>query len=308
MKVDLPIKLFILSSFLLLFNFTVAAQEEEEMMEMPESNGVCLKCHADRYYSFYNEYTEKEERGFMNPYHVIDSMNYLKGEHQQLACTDCHSPDYEKYPHTAELKIEPKFSCTDCHDFEEIAEEVQKSVHVEAFGDAFDCALCHDPHSNKLVKSDMEELIRYNNNRCLNCHNDVDKYQMFTTHEKPQILATHDWLPNKELHFARVRCIECHTSVTDTAIFVHNIVPKEQAVRNCRECHSESSHLRDKLYKHQVKQERKELKFYKSFILNDAYIIGANRNYYVNLITLIVFGCTLLGIGIHIVLRIIKRK
>lgn len=308
MKIILPIKFIIISSFLFSLSNIVLAQEAVEKIQMPESNGLCLKCHGHKYYSFYNEYKELKERKLMNPYFVIDSISYLQGEHQGHTCTDCHSEEYKTYPHIAELKIEPKLTCVDCHDFEVIATEVKKSVHVEAFGDFFHCELCHDPHSNKLVKSDMAELVQYNNNRCLNCHNDVDKYQIYTSHENPQLLNTHNWLPNQALHFKHVRCIECHTSVTDTSDAVHHIVPKEQAVHNCNECHSSNSLLRDKLYKHQLKQDRAEFNFYNSFILNDAYIIGANRNYYVNLISIIIFGLTFLGILLHTFLRIIKRK
>ncbi|PLX22493.1 MAG: hypothetical protein C0597_02425 [Marinilabiliales bacterium] len=280
----------------------------EDDVVMAEENRICLKCHGHKYYSFFNELTEHTERKLMNPYFVIDSVKYLQGEHQHHYCIDCHSDQYETYPHVAELKIEPKMTCLNCHDFETIAEEVDKSVHYEAFGDFFHCELCHDPHSNKLVKSDMAELIQYNNNRCLNCNNDVDKYQIYTSHEKPQILSTHDWLPNQVLHFSKVRCIECHTAVTDTSDAVHHIVPKEQAVHNCSECHSTNSKLRDKLYIHQLREDRSEYNFYKSYILNDAYVIGSNRNYYVNLITLIIFGLTFTGIFIHTIFRIIKRK
>lgn len=298
--------LFFLISTLLMFQTTILAQDEEPMM--PEENGVCFKCHGHKYYSVHNENIERTERKLMNPYFVIDSTNYLSGEHSGLMCIDCHSGEYETYPHAAELKMEPKLTCVFCHEFEEIEQEAHKSVHFEAFGESFSCELCHDPHSNKIVKTDMEELVLYNNNRCLGCHNNTDKYQILTSNENPQVLETHDWLPNQTLHFTKVRCVECHTAVTDTSEFVHHIVPKEEAVRSCSECHSENSLLRDKLYKHQLKQERSELSLYKSFILNDAYVIGANRNYYVNLFSLLLFGCTLGGILLHVVLRIFKRK
>lgn len=275
---------------------------------MPTENDQCLKCHRGKYYSFYNENKDLEERKLMNPYFVIDTVSYLQGEHKGNTCTDCHSEEYKTYPHRADLKIEPIVSCTDCHDFEAIAADVKKSVHVESFGDFFNCELCHDPHSNKLVKSDMSELIQYNNSRCLNCHNNIDKYKIFTSNENPELKSTHAWLPNQELHFNRVRCIECHTSVSDTSEVVHHIVPKEQAVQNCNECHSTNSLLRDKLYRHQLNEKGGILNPYKSFILNDAYIIGANKNDFVNLICLLIFGFTISGILIHTLFRIIKRK
>ena len=307
MKITLPFKLIIAISLFIFFNpAIISAQENDELAEMPEENNLCLNCHKHKYYSFYNEVRGIEEKKLMNPYFVIDTIGYLKGEHRGNSCTDCHSEDYKKYPHIAELKVEPKVSCTDCHDFEEIAEEMRKSVHFAEFGESFNCELCHDPHSNKLVRSNMTELVQYNNSRCLSCHNNIDKYQVFTSNENPELKAAHDWLPNQELHFTRVRCIECHTSVSDTAEVVHQIVPKEQAVHNCNECHSNNSLLRDKLYKHQNKQNR--LYNAKSFILNDAYIIGANKNHLVNLICLVIFGFTIFGIATHTIFRIIKRK
>ena len=54
--------------------------------------------------------------------------------------------------------------------------------------------------------------------------------------------------------------------------------------------------------------DRTEYNFYKSFILNDAYVIGANRNDYVNLISIIFFALTFSGILLHTFFRIIKRK
>ena len=34
--------------------------------------------------------------------------------------------------------------------------------------------------------------------------------------KKPQIVQIHSWLPNQDLHFKHVRCIECHTEVIDS--------------------------------------------------------------------------------------------
>ncbi|PLX25240.1 MAG: hypothetical protein C0599_00945 [Salinivirgaceae bacterium] len=285
----------------------VKAEGEEEKVEMSPENRHCLQCHGNKYYSFYNEVAERTEHKLMNPYFVIDSVSYLQGEHQGHYCTDCHLEDYNTYPHAPELKLEPKISCLLCHDFSAIEEEVSQSVHYEALGDQFHCELCHDPHSNKIVKSNIEELIEYNNSRCLNCHNNIDKYQLLVSHKNPEILKTHSWLPNQTLHFQHVRCIECHTAVNDTAEALHHILPKEQAVRKCVECHSTNSMLSNKLYKYEKAKDPKG-GFYNTVILNDSYVIGANRNKYLNNISLLIFALTFGGIFIHIVMRIIKRK
>jgi hypothetical protein len=143
---------------------------------------------------------------------------------------------------------------------------------------------------------------------CLSCHNNLSKYQILTDHEKPELLKTHDWLPNQELHFLSVRCIECHTPTSDTLMVSHKILPKEQAVHLCSDCHSTNSILRTKLYKYHAEESRVDQGYYNAVILNEAYVIGANRNRYLNLLSLMFFGLALSGIGVHIVARIIKKK
>jgi hypothetical protein len=62
------------------------------------------------------------------------------------------------------------------------------------------------------------------------------------------------------------------------------------------------------LYKYKVQEGRSKAGFYNGVIMNEGYVIGANRNYYLGLISLIMFGCVAFGIAIHATFRIIKRK
>jgi predicted membrane protein len=62
------------------------------------------------------------------------------------------------------------------------------------------------------------------------------------------------------------------------------------------------------LYKHQTIKQRGNIGFVNAAILNEAYVVGANRNYYLNLISILIFGMTLVGITIHAILRVIKNK
>jgi len=286
----------------------VFSQAQERDSVMSGDNRVCIGCHGNKYYTLHNDVIERHERKLMNPYFVIVTIAFLDGEHHDHSCTDCHLTGYKKYPHLANLKLEPQSRCLDCHDFEAIEEELQNSIHIKAFGEHFYCEMCHDPHSNKLVRSSYEENISYNNHRCLNCHNDIDKYQILTMHEKPQLMESHGWLPNQALHFAHVRCIECHTSFNDTIVETHRIVSKDNAVKNCAECHSTNSKLRDKLHRYIAQERRSEFGPYNSFITNEAYVIGANRNKKLNMLCLLFLGVTILGITIHIAMRIIKHR
>jgi hypothetical protein len=283
-----------------------------------EANKQCFDCHGQRFYSFENQNTGLIERKAMNPNYVYSQDAYYRGVHKNFACTDCHSPEYETWPHQAELRLEPMYTCLDCHGgdptyehlhFELLEEEFLKSVHAERIGDAFTCWKCHDPHSYKRMTTGefrISEIVSYHNSTCMNCHSNNDHYQLFSDDIKPGLEKIHHFLPNFKLHFSAVRCIECHTSSADTLWVNHNILPKENAVKNCVECHSTSTILMASLYKYQNIEGRKERGFLNAVILNEAYVIGANRNEYLNLISIILFGLTLAGIIIHTIFRLMK--
>jgi hypothetical protein len=88
----------------------------------------------------------------------------------------------------------------------------------------------------------------------------------------------------------------------------HNIQPKEKAVKRCVECHSKNSLLLTSLYKLQFTDERSIAGFSNASMLEEAYIIGANRNYYLNRLSIILFGLTIIFILIHATLRISIKK
>jgi len=296
----------------------LATEETGELPDGYEANKQCFQCHGQRFYSFDNTNTGLTERKAMNPNYVYNAEVYYKGVHRNFACTDCHSPDYETWPHSAELRLEPMYSCLDCHGgdpayeqfhFELLDEEFQKSVHFERIGEAFTCWNCHDPHSYRRMTTGefkISEIVSYHNSTCMECHANNDHFELFSDDLKPGLEKIHHFLPNFKLHFSAVRCIECHTSKMDTLWVHHNILTKEEAVRNCIECHSTNTILMASLYKYQNIEARKERGFLNSVILNEAYVIGANRNEYLNLISFIVFGITVVGILIHIIMRIIK--
>ncbi|MBI9068940.1 MAG: cytochrome c3 family protein [Salinivirgaceae bacterium] len=318
MKYCKPLLLVLYCFLSVIFNNLYA---QNEPVPLSEDNLKCASCHGSKYYSFTNPLTEETNRKRMNPFFIIDTARYVSGVHRSFSCSDCHSYDYNSYPHPSELKLEPKFSCIDCHggdetfakyQFDKIEEDVNNSAHRNAFGTQFKCEMCHDLHTYRPVARDEHSKIKHivvqDNQMCLNCHNDLSKYQVLTDHNKPELLTTHSWLPNQELHFLNVRCIECHTPTDDTIMVSHRILPKDQAVHLCSDCHSTNSILRDKLYKYAAQQSRSDNGYYNSVILNEAYVIGANRNKYLNIISLLFFGAALLGISIHIIFRIIKKK
>jgi len=303
----------------LVLNHPVYSQEGEEIPENVIETQKCFHCHGDNFYYYYNDWVEREVRERMNPYFVIDSAQYYQSNHKSFVCTDCHSSDYENFPHDGLLRMEPKFTCLDCHGgdetyaqfhFETIEEEFQASVHSTLHSDDFTCWMCHNPHSYKISarnNKNINEVIMYDNSICLSCHADIDKYQLISKLTNPNVLVTHEWLPNQALHFSKVRCIECHTEVDKDILIAHKVQPKELAVRKCVECHSQNSLLMATLYKFESFEKRNSLGFFNATILGDHYIIGANRNYYLNVASLVIFGFVLMGIFIHAVLRFITK-
>jgi len=280
----------------------------------------CLKCHSNQSYSFLNTVKNKEEKRLMNPYFILDTVGLTHGVHKQFDCTDCHSTEYGTYPHLATLKLQPLSTCLDCHggdasfasyQFERIDAEFKKSVHYKVYGDNFTCTKCHSQHTYVATarnSNDVLEIVNYDNQMCLSCHNNMKKYKMVSGHDNPKLVEVHEWLPNQELHFAHVRCIECHTEVVDSLKVSHNILPKEKALKKCVECHSANSRLKASLYKYQNLQKRSENGTLNTVLANESYIIGSHQSPFLKLASIIIFLLALAGILIHGIFRILKKK
>lgn len=281
-----------------------------------EDNETCLKCHGQAYYMLENEDESVARKRIMCDQYIIERDKYYQSNHWSFSCTDCHSTEFAIFPHQVVERLEEHFSCIDCHgydeayaqyNFEEIDAEYQASTHVNVEG--FSCWNCHNPHSYQITvrnSTNLHETILYDNNICLECHGNYTNFQLLSNHDEIKVVDSHDWLPNQVAHFQGVRCIECHTSINDTILVAHTLLPKEQAVRRCTECHSSDSRLMATLYKFQSK-ERRSTGFINGVIINDSYVIGATRNFYLNVLSLIIFGGLLLVIMVHIGFRI-KRK
>lgn len=303
-----------------LLTFQTAFAQANKKSANAEFNEKCLKCHGQSKYKYANPESGTEVTKRMYLETIINRDLFYESNHKNFKCTDCHSEDYDTFPHPGRLRMESKYACIDCHggdekyakfNFERIESEFQESVHATKHSEDFNCWMCHNPHTYKIKarsENKIKDIVAYDNAICLNCHADITKYQMLTDKVNPNILQKHEWLPNQALHFKNVRCIECHARANDSILVAHNIQPKAKAVRRCVECHSTNSILMATLYKYKVQEGRSKAGFYNGIIMNEGYVIGANRNYYLGLLSLIMFGCVVAGIIVHASLRIIKRK
>jgi hypothetical protein len=295
-------------------------EKYHEVNSFVDENETCLKCHAETKYVLVDEFFGREIAQSMCPDKIIDRDAYYSMVHKSFACLDCHAYEYEEFPHPLEARLEEPYQCIDCHGydenyahfrFEEIEMEYMESVHAQQ-AENFSCWKCHDPHTYKLTIRDdgssIKQAVAYNNDICLSCHSDFSQFQLLTDREEINILETHDWLPNQAAHFASVRCIECHTSLSDSTLVAHHVQPMDLAVKKCSECHSKNSILMASLYKHEVKESRRKYGFINGVILNEAYVIGANRNEVLSFAGILLFFMVLGGISVHIVARIIFKK
>ena len=139
---------------------------------------------------------------------------------------------------------------------------------------------------------------------CLQCHGSDEVFAQMSKEPRPDLAEKHEWLPNNSLHWAAVRCVECHTPVPKK-VLSHEILNAEKAEKNCVACHSTDSTLRVRLYKHLVKEERNTAGFVNSVILNEAYVIGATRNVFLDIAFGIIMAVVIAGIGFHSILRIL---
>lgn len=272
-----------------------------------DDNETCFTCHATAKPALTDSLTGQALLKEMDPSDILERAVYYGSNHKSFSCLDCHDPSFKAYPHPLNTSQELHWNCLDCHGFDEnyvhyqfeaIEEAYGQSIHHLAKSDSFSCWKCHDPHAYYLsirTEENLATAISYDNEICLSCH-DRDKQS-----------ASHDWLPNQALHFSSTRCIECHTQINDSMLVAHLVLPAEEAVQNCRECHSRNSILTATLYKHQAAENRNKYGFFNASIMNEAYVIGANQNRFLNRISLLLFGLVFAGILTHIVFRIFKK-
>ena len=281
-----------------------------------EDNEACFKCHGQEFYTLEDIETGISRKRTMCANYIVDRDDFYQSNHWSFACTDCHSWEFTNFPHPTADRLQDHFSCLDCHGydeayahfhFEEIDEEYTKSTHAEIEG--FSCWDCHDPHSYAVsvrTSTNIRATILTDNNICLTCHANYSNFQLLSDLDEVDVVESHEWLPNQVAHFGGVRCIECHTAINDSILVAHTILPKEQAVRKCTECHSSDSRLMATLYKFESRERRKD-GFINGVIVNNSYVIGATRNYFLNVASVLIFGGLILVLLVHIFFRIKMR-
>jgi hypothetical protein len=289
----------------------------------------CMRCHGMETLGYRDTITG----GFIDLH--VPAADFLDSNHKALSCIECHTAGFDNYPHPEKAKQQSLY-CVDCHEnnpalipkhFAEIEKEFKESVHFQRLPEHFSCFSCHNAHYFKVsIKSsdfsqypkrelcvschttndigvsvesvrNVLEMVKYDNQICLNCHAVPVRLKELKESDIPDIATSHKWLPNVEMHWQKVRCIDCHLSTDDN--FLHNILTADKAVKHCEECHSANSLLLTKLYKYTMQENRQKYGFINSVTLNDAYIIGMTRNIILDRLSFLILGGMLLVLAAH---------
>jgi len=291
----------ILLSLLLIFPLLLQAAPSQK------SNSHCLRCHGMQTLS----YLDSTTNAIVSLY--VDSTQFKHSNHSKLQCTYCHKDaGFLTYPHPKALQAQHLY-CTDCHQEKEFArfqfkkreQEFKRSVHHQKLGDKFTCFSCHDPHQFKTTygEENFKDIVRRDNAICLTCHKTGHQLiGMIGKAPYKDLLSVHSWLPNPQLHWKAVRCIECHTN-SPGDLYPHQILPKEQAVKKCEECHSKNSILYSKLYRFKAKQIQQKKGLLQMAVQKYPYAVGMARNQLIDNLSILIFVLMLIGLATHGFLR-----
>lgn len=267
--------------------------------------------------------------------------------HKDQNCRSCHegedSSAFDQAPHRFQNDTVSR-SCDSCHDgaFTEVDAQLKSSHHtqtiVDQYGHDFACESCHNPHSLAFPESadDIKAAIKVANEPCFACHNDLRGYEALTDKKLLDQDMAHWFLPEKNKHFAAVRCIDCHTAGEGTQ--THAITSVEDAVSDCQACHSEDSAITSTLYRYDFEKKAfsmldkglfddkeliktnadsianrtgkadSEYGFINQKLLDDRYLIGATPITWIDYLFAIALIGLLVMLAIHLKMRKLSQK
>jgi predicted CXXCH cytochrome family protein len=274
---------------------------------------LCISCHI-------KNPTNSFSRSLIDYEKSVHGKAIMSGNTHAATCIDCHGVHNLKKASDQNSTVNhyriPDV-CGKCH--MTITNEYSMSIHglqlKKGNPDVPGCTYCHGEHAitaqikvnDKVIsdnKMDFNQLVSTKMLECVHCHTDA---KMMAKYNISTVDKAHDWLPNKVAHWETVRCVDCHSSYEPPNLS-HNILPPGKTIKKCEECHSKTSILMTKLFKHEKEKSREKMGFINGTILNDAYVVGTTRNIYLDVVSLTLMGLTLLGISIHGFIRWYFRK
>lgn len=275
------------------------AAEPLDAVQKQAEQQACLVCHRMETIAYRDPGTG-EIRDL-----TIDRDRFARSNHADLACTRCHERSFRRYPHP-HSSADEDLHCIGCHDddpkferyrFKAIEAEFDRSVHRRENPNGQErrkhqkltCFSCHDAHAFRVTRpgEDPARIVQDQNRVCMSCHVEF----------RDPAAAGHLWLPNRQAHWQAVRCLDCHTPVSE--VQSHDIRPAGQGVRTCVDCHSTGSTLLNQLYAYRSEQALASEGLISTAVFNRAYVVGMSRNPIIDRLALALIGLTLLGLTAH---------
>jgi len=196
----------------------------------------------------------------------IDSDRFLRSEHGENSCMECHETvsDADLHPNPEDIRkqlsdfFDPDEQCLKCH--EEVSDTLEEGTHgSESVDDPSkyeNCIECHDPHYEKplgtaealpelvdvpaLSTEDAECMVCHGmldptrdkeiapfNQICLDCHGDSGTPAQEQTAESIPLIRIEDY---ETVAHSQNACVDCHLKATR---FPHT----EKELSSCTECH-----------------------------------------------------------------------
>jgi hypothetical protein len=281
----------------------VGDARDNEVAEAAADRHACLRCHAMSTLA----YREPDDGEIVDL--SIDREGLAHSVHGEMACIDCHRRSYRRYPHP-DRPAPGDLDCIGCHEDDDqnlsrgwvdIDAEFKRSVHAvsdspKAAG--FSCHSCHNPHRFRpaTVGEPIVQIVRNHNGVCLSCHEKL---------VAPSSMS-HDWLPNRDAHWASVRCVDCHTPVAVAAN--HEVLPAEKSEKNCVRCHSADPQLLARLYRFRSEEDIARSGLLAKAVFNEAYVVGMSKSPALDRLSLIIMGLTVLVLAAHGLGRYLARR
>jgi hypothetical protein len=228
---------------IIFFNFGFCYSQENVL-----NNEDCFTCHKSE------TLIKRTNQGKQNLH--INSAEFKKSIHGNLACLDCHET-FTKFPHPKNTNTA---QCISCHteDIKEVNNH--NDIHVKYKGSSHytgqyrvDCTDCHRVHED--VKGDFKEAV---SNKCQDCHSieDVINNQKHNfDYVDAYFKSFHGRSYNEKTAESLPNCVTCHKND------VHSIGSKEYSenfhkttIKSCNavECHpgiNEKFLKRNKIHK-----------------------------------------------------------
>ncbi len=212
-----------------------------------EQSRACLSCHGK------GGLAPVSDRGRTLRIN-LDVKALVAGTHGTLACATCHmggagKDSFTQLPHKIDREASP--GCLSCHK-ESMALRIasfQQSAHYARVQEKVACADCHDAHAmpkKGAKKASYPQAATRLNADCLACHADNSRLKSLSGKDMRPVATAHAFLDSWDTHAKTVMCVECHTASDrghDGTGKEHVILKKEDSLRDCAACHTDSGSL-----------------------------------------------------------------